>query len=260
MKVYIKTDLEGVSGVYGKTFISKDMNRPELIAEAKRMLAHDLNACIDACFKAGASQVIAADCHGGGHNLMRSQVDDRAWFISGDTRRSFREFENTDALILLGYHAMAGTEHAVLEHTMSSAGIQNVWLNDRKVGEVGILASIAAEHGVPTVLVSGDDKVCLEAADWIPGVVTCEVKKSYSCNGCLMPPLSVSRQRIIDKTLEALSQVPSECKPSLSYPVRYRVELVERGRIPENPVFRHIDGRTYEISSDSVESAMRFLY
>ena len=46
--------------------------------------------------------------------------------------------------------------------------------------------------------------------------------------------------------------------PKVEHPVRYRVELVERGRVPENPAVAHIDGRTYEITCDTLERAMRF--
>ena len=90
------------------------------------------------------------------------------------------------------------------------------------------------------------------------GVTTCEVKKSYSCNGCLMPPLSVTRERITAKTVEALSRIGKIALPQVAHPVRYRVELVERGRVPENPAVAHIDGRTYEITCDTLERAMRF--
>lgn len=62
--------------------------------------------------------------------------------------------DGADGLILLGYHAMAGTAGAILEHTYSSVEIQNVWLNGRKAGEVGIDVAIAAEHQVPVILVS----------------------------------------------------------------------------------------------------------
>ena len=39
-------------------------------------------------------------------------------------------------------------------------------------------AIIAAEHKVPVVLVQGADDACAEAREWIPGVVTCQSKKS----------------------------------------------------------------------------------
>ena len=45
--------------------------------------------------------------------------------------------------------------------------------NGRKAGEIGIDAAIAGDLGIPTVLVTGDDKTCREAEEWIPVLVTC---------------------------------------------------------------------------------------
>jgi D-aminopeptidase len=95
------------------------------------------------------------------------------------------------AAILLGFHAKALTPGAVLHHTFSSLTIQGMWLNDREVGETGVLAAILAEHKVPVVMVSGDDKVCAEAREWIPGVVTCETKKGTGPQSAELVPLEV---------------------------------------------------------------------
>lgn len=261
MKVYVKTDLEGVSGVSSNLYISSSRNRPDLMAEARRLLALDINACIEGCAQAGATEIIIKDGHGGGFNVTRAQVDSRADLLDGDTPGdSFPDLDGSAAVILLGFHAMAGTPGAVLEHTMSSIGIQNIWLNDRKVGEIGILAAIAAERGVPVVMVSGDDKTCIEAADWIPGVVTCQVKKGFSCNGARMPPLEVTHKLITDKTVEALKNIPAKPQIKVEYPVKWKVELVSRGRTPENPAYTIHDARTSEIVADSVEEALRFTW
>ena len=56
---------------------------------------------------------------------------------------------NAYGLILLGYHAMAGTPGAILEHSMSSKSIQNYWINGRLAGEVAIDAApeVAIQEG-----------------------------------------------------------------------------------------------------------------
>ena len=59
------------------------------------------------------------------------------------------DIDDFDGLILLGYHAMAGTPEAILEHTMSSAGWQNFYMNGVKSGELAIDAGMAGDHGVP---------------------------------------------------------------------------------------------------------------
>ena len=44
MKIYIMTDLEGISGVSSSSYISAAKNRPDLIAEARKFMAADINA------------------------------------------------------------------------------------------------------------------------------------------------------------------------------------------------------------------------
>ena len=129
-----------------------------------------------------------------------------------------------------------------------------LFVNGRKAGEVGIDAAIAAEHKIPVILVSGDDKVCAEASEWIPGVVTCEVKKSFCSFGARIPSLEKTRALITRKTEEAVRKLREIPCIKLDYPVKYRVELVER-RQP-TPWAKHIDGRTYEMETDSVEQTL----
>lgn len=261
MKIYIFCDLEGISGISGKAFVAASENHPELIATGKKFMAGDINACIAGCLRAGVDQITVRDGHGAGLNLTLDQIDPPATLISGATPGvRFGSLAGSDAMILLGYHAMAGTQQAVLEHTYSSATIQNVWLNGRKVGEIGIDAAIAAEHNVPVIMVSGDDKTSAEAEEWLPGVVTCTVKKGFSLNGAELFPLPLARQLIAEKTVEAINKLRGGNIPRLAidYPATYRVELVERGQLPlwPRPHMRLIDGHTYEVSGDSIETLL----
>src|SRR5256885_11564965 len=67
-----------------------------------------------------------------------------------------------DAAVIIGYHARAGTPHAVLDHTYGGR-IHEVRLNGRPVGELGINAALAGVAGVPVAVVSGDSSVAAEA-------------------------------------------------------------------------------------------------
>lgn len=260
MKVCIRTDLEGVSGVASSFYINPGKGRPDLIAEARKMLAADINACIEGCIRAGADKIIVKDGHGGGFNVMRSQIDPRAELLDGRTPGELiPAADGADAVIFLGYHAMAGTYGAVCEHTMNSSKIQNVWLNGRKVGEIGLCAAAAAEKGLPVVMVSGDDKTCLEAEEWIPGVVTCQVKKGFSCDGAMLPSLDCTRNLILEKTMESLRNIPAKIPQIVEYPVTLRIELVSRAVLPENPRCRIIDARTCEVTANSVTQAWNML-
>lgn len=259
MKIYIMADIEGISGISSKSYVSASANRPDLIAEGRKLMTSDINACIEGCFKGGATQVIVKDAHGSGENVKRSEIDMRADLIQGDTpRQRIPDIANFDGLILLGYHAMAGTKGAVLEHTLSSTGYQHIWINGKEVGEIAIDAAIASEYNVPVIMVSGDDKTCLEAQNFLPDVVTCEVKKGFSCNGCRMPSLEKSRSLITAKAEEAVKLCKSIKVIKLTYPIEWKVELVSRCRVPDNEAYNILDSRTYSITANSIEKALFF--
>lgn len=259
MRIYIFTDMEGISGISGSDCVLSD---GKLYQEGRRYYTQDINACVEGCFRAGADEVLVRDGHSSGRVAIVSELDQRVELIQGPTPRRLPDIEGFDALILLGYHAMAGTPGALLEHTYSSKTVQNMWLNGRKVGELGIDAGVASDFGIPTIMVSGDDKVCLEAEDWIPGVVTCQVKKSYSCQSTRLLPLEKAHELITDKAQEAIRKI-GEIKPMpVDRPVTIRKEMVERVSIPNGfarPEVRILDARTAETTADTVEQAfLRF--
>jgi D-amino peptidase len=249
MKIFIFADMEGCSGISGSEFISgkyQDLGG--------KLMAADINACVAGCFEAGAKQVIVRDGHGAGTNFNPEEIDPRAELIQGATPGvRYPEIEGAAGLILLGYHAMAGTEGAVLEHTYSSKTVQNMWLNGRKVGEIGIDAAIAAERNVPVLLVTGDDKACQEAVSWIPGVLACQVKRGYCTQGAKLIAPATAREMIRQRTVEAVKRRKKAKLLKLDYPATLRVELIERQMLPTADHCVWIDGRTYERTGDSVE-------
>jgi D-amino peptidase len=247
--------MEGISGISGSDHV---LTEGRLYQDARRYYTWDANACIRACFSAGAEKVIVRDGHGAGNHFITPELDPRAEVIQGPTPRRLPGIDECDALILLGYHAMAGTPGALLEHTMSSKTVQNYWLNGRKVGEIGLDAGVASDHGKPVIMVSGDDKACAEAADWIPGVVTCQVKVGMSCQSARMLPLNVAHNLIEEKTAEAIGRIGSIAPMPIERPVTFRKEMVERIPVQNpfaRPDIRVIDARTVETTGDTVEEA-----
>ena len=253
------TDMEGISGVSSSSYISAARNRPDLIAEARKFMAADINACIEGCCRAGATEIIVKDCHAGGFNVTRAMIDPRADFIDGHTPGiRFADLDGSDGLILLGYHAKAGTPGAVCEHTMSSVGWQNAWVNGRSIGEIGIDAYIAGEHGVPVIMVSGDDKACAEGAEWLPWAVMCQVKKGFSCNGARMPSFEKTHALITECAEKAVRNA-GNCTPlKPETPVTFKLELVSRSPMPVNGAYKHLDARTWELTVDTMEQALFF--
>ncbi len=252
MKIYIFADMEGGSGISGTEFVSAT---GKLYSLGRRYLTEDINACAEACFEAGATEVIVRDGHGAGNHVLWNELDPRVQLVQGPTPRiRFYGLDHSDAVILLGYHAMAGAVGAVLEHTYSSKSIQNMWLNGERVGEFAVDAAIAAEHGVPVILTSGDDKLCAEAKQWLPEVVCCQVKTGIGTQAALLLPRKQAHELIAEKTKEALSKIDSIPLKKLS-PATLRKEMVERIEPALGAGYVPIDGRTSEITCDSVEQA-----
>ena len=250
-KVYVFTDMEGCSGVTCSEQISG--TRAE---EGKRLMVEDMNACVAGCFAAGATEVVVRDGHAGGVNVDPKLLDPRARLIQGPTPGvRFKDIDGAEALILLGYHAMALTPNGVLAHSYSSATIQGMWLNGREVGEVGVDTAIAAEHGVPVVLVSGDDKTVAEARAWLPRVVVCETKKGTGPQSADLVPVEQSRQLIRQKTEESLVRRKEMPMLKVDYPATLRWDYLPKGSLrTHNPEFKPVaDPRRVEKTGDSIE-------
>jgi D-amino peptidase len=78
-------------------------------------------------------------------------------------------------------------------------------------------------------MVSGDDKTCVEAQEWIPGVVTCQVKTATSASSGVCLPLKESHELIASKTKHALAMRAEIPLISVKYPATLRRELIPEG-------------------------------
>lgn len=194
MKIFVSVDLEGISGVVN--WEQTEAGHPEYEA-ARNLMAGEVCAAVEGLFDGGATSVLVNDSHAGGRNLRIADLDSRIRLVSGGgSPLSMMQGidESFDAVILVGYHAGAGTS-GVLNHTYTG----KVWaarLNSRPVGEIGINAAVAGYFGVPVAMVTGDSVACRDALSGLGTVETVAVKEPttrYSAN-CLHPV--VARERI----------------------------------------------------------------
>ncbi len=258
MKIYIFADIEGISGVYTREQVLPNETR---FSEGRSYMTADVNACAAGCKAAGADEVVVRDGHGGSYSLIWDRLtDDVDRVICGCYRDGrFAEFDDADGIILLGYHAMAGTDHATLEHTFSSVGVQNYWVNGELAGEVAVDAYIAGDHGVPVIMVSGDDQVCAEAKSLLPWIETAEVKRGLSSFAASLLPPQRAHVLIFDTAKAAVENIQKMKIAEYSKPVTLRTEYTERHNLPNpfaNPWAKKIDGRTFEVTADTMEEAL----
>ena len=180
MKIYIMSDMEGVSGVHCVEYVSPGNHQ---YAEGRRMLTADINAAVEGALAGGATEIYVSDTHGGADHFIVEDLHSAAIVDHTSPGRDWGELDETfDGVFMTCAHAMAGTQNAFLDHTRSSASIYNLLINGRRVGELGEFACIAGHFGVPVVLVTGDRAACEEAREFFPGVETAEVKWARSRN------------------------------------------------------------------------------
>ena len=254
MKVFVMVDIEGISGVYTREQVLQEERR---FSEGRRFMTADVNACVEGLHDAGVEEIYVCDCHGTSFSLIWDELTPLAdYYICGRKMgKRFVGIEDCDAVILLGYHAMAGTEYATLEHSYNSRRIQNLIINGKPVGEIAFDAAIAGEYGKPVIMVSGDDKACEEAKEILPKVTTACVKRGISIFGAMLMPAEKAHKLIYEKSKEAVENYKN-CKPyTFNQPIKCEVEFVERTLInhPDSSFVKVISGREVEVFGTTAE-------
>lgn len=182
MKVYISADIEGITGLVSWSQCSRPDGKSFDYDFARRMITHDVNAAIRGARAAGADEIVVKDSHGNSKNLLIEDLEPGVELISGHGSGADGMVmgidSSFDALMLVGYHAMAGTLGGVMEHTITG-GIHRLWVNGALTGEMGLAAGTAGRYGVPVVTVTSDAAGCLEAQCLIPGVATASTKEGF---------------------------------------------------------------------------------
>jgi D-amino peptidase len=192
MKILIAVDMEGITGV--TTWDQVTPGHAEY-ARFRKLMTQDVNAAVRGAFDAGADEVIVADGHWNGSNILIEELDPRARLNSGSPS-PFSMMQGIDesiaGVMFVGYHARNGSPNAVLDHTWSSRTVANVWLNDLLTGEYGLNAAVAGHFGVPVILVSGDQTACAQVTELLGNVETAVVKQASGrfAAECLAPDVT----------------------------------------------------------------------
>jgi D-amino peptidase len=187
MRIMISADMEGATGV---TWPSDVEPGTEQWQRFRRMFTNDVNACIDGLFDGGATEVLVNEAHATQRNLLLEELDDRARMLTGRHKPlSMMQGIDTgfDGVVFLGYHAGAGLD-GVLSHTYLPNQITGVWLDGVQASEGRLNAALAREHGVPVLLVTGDDLTCVDAEEYAPGAQTVAVKECVSRYAAICTP------------------------------------------------------------------------
>jgi D-amino peptidase len=222
MRVLISADMEGATGV---TWPGDVLPGTPGWSRMRRMLTSDVNACVAGLFDGGAGEVVVNEAHDTQRNVPIEDLDPRARLLTGRHKPlgMMQGVEAADAVVFLGYHTGAGLP-GVLAHTYLGAGLTGFRIDGEPADEGRMNALTAAEHGVPVVLVTGDDLVCAAAAGWAPGARTAVVKECVSRYAALCLPPARSAELIREQARAAAAGAVARDRPA---PVRgpHRFEI-----------------------------------
>ena len=221
MKVYISADMEGVTGV--SHWEEVDHNKSAYIQFQKQMSLEVAAAC-EGAIAAGAKEILVKDAHYSGRNILPSNLPKKAKIIrgwSGHPYSMLQEINSSfDALMLIGYHARAGSGGNPLAHTMSSAKIERIILNDVQASELLLHGTIASKYHIPLAFVSGDSVICKEVKNISPNTVThATMHGAGDSSISLQPELSIDIIR--RKSEESLNGELKKC--IWAYPSRFKL-------------------------------------
>ncbi|UYG93294.1 M55 family metallopeptidase [Cytobacillus firmus] len=220
MKLYLSVDMEGITGLSDHTHVGSSKHNYE---RSRVIMTDEANHVVTAAFKEGCSEVIVNDSHSKMNNLLIERMHPETQLITGDVK-PYSMVQGLDSsfsgAIFVGYHARASMK-GVMSHSMIF-GVRHMYINDHAIGEMGFNAYVAGYHGVPILMVAGDDQAALEAEKLIPNVTTAVVKETISRSAVKSLTPAKAGQLLREKAAEALS----------------KKELVKPLVPPENPVLK----------------------
>ncbi len=256
-KVFMITDMEGVDGIFDSELQCVPYKSPRY-AESQKLLTDEVNAAVEGLLAGGATDVVVWDGHDSSRNLSVLDIHPKALLLVGEPVSPTLELDRSySAVIFVGQHAMAGADKAILSHSYSSEGIQNIWVNGKLVGEIGARTMLSGFFDIPVIMLAGDTAACAELRALVSGAECAEVKSGVSRTAGFMLPHAAALALIREKTERAMKRL-AEIKPyKLSGPVEVKVELTPHGTenfVPREGV-EQVNDRTWAFRGKDIVDA-----
>jgi D-amino peptidase len=228
IKIYVNTDLEGISGVF-KFDQTREKDTP-LNIQACEYFMGDVAAVVRGLRDGGATEVIVLDGHGS-QAVIPHLMEPGAKYITGRPRPGAGNLSVLDSsfagMVMVGFHAMMGTPDGVLNHTQNSKAENRYWYNGIESGEMAQNALIAGYYGVPVIMVTGDEATTWEAKKFFGNsIVTVPVKKGLAREAAILYPFEETRKALYEGAKKAMSVI-SSCKPyKIETPIKVRMQYL----------------------------------
>lgn len=261
-KIYISADMEGLAGAVTMAQLGPGGFEYE---KYRKIYTAEVNAAIDAAFKAGATEILVSDSHGNGQGLLVDQLNQNVQLVRSWPRPlgMMQGIDDTfDGVFLIGYHASATSMTGIRAHTMSSAHLASVKVNGVSMSEASFNSAIAGHFDVPILMISGDKAATNEAATLIGGVEEAIVKWPYGFHSgkTLLP--EAANAVIAEKAEKAMAKISTSKPYKLSGPIELDVTF-QRYQPSELlaylSIVERIDARTVRFIGKDMVEVSKFL-
>ncbi|HUY99385.1 MAG TPA: M55 family metallopeptidase [Thermomicrobiaceae bacterium] len=178
-RALIIADIEGIAGV--------DDHRRDLAGgtpgyeKSCDLMTAEVASATRGLVQVGVTDVLVIDAHSSGRNIRRDALPAPARFLDAPGMlNQLREAValGLDAVVLLGFHAAAGTPDAFMPHSFHVD--TRSWIDGVEVGEPSFIALHCARHRIPVVLNAGDQYTLMQTAMVAPQVPQLQTKRSTS--------------------------------------------------------------------------------
>ena len=221
----MSADLEGVVGAVTGEQLGPggfEYNR------FREFMTAEVNAAITAARAAGATEILVADSHGNGQNLLIEKLPKDVKLIRS-WPRPLGMMEGIDSsfdgVIFTGYHASTDNPEGVRAHTFSSARLTSVKINGKVMTEGSWNAAVAGEFGVPVIMIAGDDAAVNEVKALIGNAEGAIVKESISFHSAKSLHPEAAYDLIAEKTSYAVKNIKKYKPYKIKGPVTVSVSF-----------------------------------
>ena len=237
IKIFIETDLEGVSGVY-RFAQTREKDSPANIQACEYFMG-DLAAVVRGLRDGGADEIVIIDGHGNQAMIPHLMVPG-AKYVTGKPRPGGNQWSldaSYSGVVMFGFHAMNGTPDGVLHHTQSSMSENKYWYNGVESGEMAQVAAIAGSYGIPPILVTGDEATCREAKKFFGSeIITVATKMGLSREAAVLYSFEETRKALYEGAKKAIAAIP-KCKPYIiKAPIQAKMQWLDLNAKPEPKV------------------------
>jgi D-amino peptidase len=261
MKILIAADMEGVTGV--TNWDQVDPHNSEY-PRFRRLMTSDVNAAVRGACSAGADEILVTDGHERGSNILLEELDPCGRLVCGhySPLAMVQGIEQgIDGVIFVGYHARAGSQNAILDHTWSSRRVANLWLNDILVGEYGLNGAVAGHYNAPVLMLTGDQTTCAQAYELLGAIETVVVKTAVGRMAAICLPPQITEEHIQQAATQAVKRLQAGEAPKpfvVKSPVRVIIDFISSEQADQAallPGSQRVDGRRLTFTAEDMLAA-----